>query len=651
MTAAAVAAGRTPLELLPFVVEVLDAGTDGEAGVPIAVAEQAVAADGSWWARGTDAGFVARLDGAAPDAAGRCAVTLTVMNVGDAPRDAGLRVEVRLGPSADPGWLVPGVFYGENRPDGALRRYPRFTPGHVDVAAMESDAWSFRADRAATPAVFAWDDAGGAALVTTEVSALGTSGVGFAWRDGCPWLRLHLPYREEPLRYDGSQTPAPPDVRTHRFAPGETVRVAFALSLLDEDRHGYARVLRDVHAAAGPPAPDVAWVSVAQAAELTAYGLHRWHHRSDPPVLLETMGFDGEAFGRARAREAMHVSWVSGTPYAYALLRHGLRRENADYVQAAEGVLDHIAANRTPGGTLWAQWTAAEGWTTGWHPDRTRLHARTLGDATLFLGRAARLRPRPAWEEAVAANLDVACRTQRADGALPAAHDVRSGDASAWAGCAGLAWVAPLAESGDPRHLAAAQRAGAFFARHVEAGTLSGAPEDVDLAPTSEDGYVAVMAYMALHARDGDPRWLALAHRAADWTMTFRYSYDVAFSPRTLLGVYGFHTRGGDQASPTNQHLHTFGLIALREMVALARASGDDHLLQRTRENLACARQFVAREDGDFDAYRGMVSERYYQTDCFQAKGMLLPLSHAWSVGVLLLACEDALELEELRDA
>ena len=28
---------------------------------------------------------------------------------------------------------------------------------------------------------------------------------------------------------------------------------------------------------------------------------------------------------------------------------------------------------------------------------------------------------------------------------------------------------------------------------------------------------------------------------------------------------------------------------------------------------------------------------------CFQAKGMLLTLSHAWTVGVLLYACEEAL--------
>ena len=81
----------------------------------------------------------------------------------------------------------------------------------------------------------------------------------------------------------------------------------------------------------------------------------------------------------------------------------------------------------------------------------------------------------------------------------------------------------------------------------------------------------------------------------------------------------------------------------------LARHTGDRLYLETTRENFACFRQFIAREDGDFDAYRGMASERYYQTECFQAKGMLLTLSHAWSVGVLLLACEAAATMPELQ--
>src|SRR4029453_15448754 len=112
---------------------------------------------------------------------------------------AGIRVELQLAPTDDPDWLVPGLFYGENRLQGSSVLYPRYTPGWVDVARMESDAWSFRADRCATPAVFAR----GAGLITSERSPLGQSGVGFALRDGRPVIWLDFPYREEPLRSAG----------------------------------------------------------------------------------------------------------------------------------------------------------------------------------------------------------------------------------------------------------------------------------------------------------------------------------------------------------------------------------------------------------------------------------------------------------------
>jgi hypothetical protein len=153
-----------------------------------------------------------------------------------------------------------------------------------------------------------------------------------------------------------------------------------------------------------------------------------------------------------------------------------------------------------------------------------------------------------------------------------------------------------------------------------------------------------VLGYVALSEHDGDPRWLAAARRAADWTLTFRYTYDVTFPPHTLLADYGFRTRGADQASPANQHLHSYGLICAPELTRLGLATGDDYYVASARENLACFRQFVARADGDFNAYRGMVSERFYHTACYQPKGMLLTLSHAWCVGVLLHACEAAIE-------
>jgi hypothetical protein len=195
------------------------------------------------------------------------------------PVDAGLRVELRLESTSDPKWLVPGIFYGENRPEQCARLFPRFVAGRTDVEAMESDAWSFRADRCATPAVFAL----GGGLVTTEGSALGQSGVGFAYRDGRPVIWLDFPYREEPLRYDGSETAAPPDVQTYRWQPGE--RAVLKLRQNDGDWRGALRPDTS-------PPESPAWVSVEEAAGLAAWGLYRWHYRPDPARLIETAAFD-----------------------------------------------------------------------------------------------------------------------------------------------------------------------------------------------------------------------------------------------------------------------------------------------------------------------------------------------------------------------
>jgi hypothetical protein len=188
-----------------------------------------------------------------------------------------------------------------------------------------------------------------------------------------------------------------------------------------------------------------------------------------------------------------------------------------------------------------------------------------------------------------------------------------------------MAWIPAFVAAGE---VDAARRAGEFY-RSFD--TWNGAPEDVDLAPTSEDGYAAVMAFAAL----GDDE---TTRRAADWTLTFRYSYDVDFDAGTTLGDHRFKSLGADQASPANQHLHDFGLVCLAELLALGEPYRTSAL-----QHLECFRQFIARRDGDFGALQGMAAERYLQTNCFGPKGTLEPLSHAWCLGVLLDACEEVI--------
>ncbi len=610
-------------------------------------------------ARPSDGGFVLRGGDGPIRAESRwrvegdvIAVELDLAHDGDRDLDAGVRFKLDLpGRALEPVWLVPGCFYRHNRFPECLRRYPRAVPDGGDPAALESSWWSFRCDRASVPAVFGWTEAACVGLATEPLSTLGLSGVGFGVDRQAARVWLDFPYREEPVVYDGSPVPAPADVRWHRWRPGERHRLTWRIRVAAPEPHAYdpfVRHLYERHRREHHPAP---WMSAAQAAALTAYGLHRWHWRPEHDALFETAAFD-----RAHSeldRPHMHVGWVSGTPWAHALLAYGRMTGAGPYVEAATRVLDKIAHARTPAGTLWGMWTLQRGWRGGWNPDSAWLHARTLAEATLFLLRAARLEERhgathPHWVTAVVDNLRFAAGRQDARGNLGSYYDHRTGAVVERGSAAGMLWIAALVEGAglleDPELHAVARRAGDHYAAFVEDAFIYGAPEDVHLAPTSEDAYNALIAYIALYDADGDGRWLRLARQAANWMMTFRWTYNVAFDPRTLLGRYDFRSRGADQASPSNQHLHAYGLVCLRELVRLWRHTGDDHYLQRARDNLDCFLQLVARQDGDFNARKGMVTERYYQTNCFQPKGSLLTLSHAWCAGVTLHGCLVAMD-------
>ncbi|TDO57494.1 hypothetical protein EV651_111220 [Kribbella sp. VKM Ac-2571] len=592
-----------------------------------------------------------------PVGADERAVQLRVQYDGAAPADARVRLEVAA-PDA-PYWLIPGLFYGANRDPACARLYPRYAPGELDAENLIADRWAFRADRAATPVVFAWGEEGGVALSVGATTSLGLSGLGLgAGPDRPATIWASLPYREEPFSYVGEPRGVEPLADCHRWEQGECHEIQASLWTLPADRHSYApvlQVLRDRERAAHPPVTP--WVDIADAAELTAYGLWRWHYRENPAVLIETALFDRELagdLGDRGDRLAMHVAWVSGIPYAHALLRHGRRAGNPSYVEAGTAVIDHITANLTPAGTFFGTWYAEKGWKQSWTPVPGGLHARTLAEATLFTLRAIAAEPveHPVWRTAALSNLEFALAAQDAEGNFGSMYHLETGEVLSRLGAAGLTWVGAMAEAyelfGDERFREAARRGGRYYASFVRDETLCGAPEDVDLAPTSEDGYAALFAYVGLHRIDPSSEWLALARHGADWMLTFRYSYDVRFDPETILGAYGFRSRGADQASPSNQHLHNYGLICTAELATLSALTGDDSYATSAAEHLRFARQFIARHDGDFNARRGMVTERYYQTECFGPPGALLTLSHSWCIGVLLLATEDALTHPEL---
>lgn len=585
----------------------------------------------------------------AGDMASRFDWRIRIQNGTEELVECSVRVKFDVLDQGIPRWLIPGMFYKHNRPANCVRRYPRYSFDENKPEDFVSSYWAFRSDRSSCPAVFCWTDNFASCVATPETFGGEISGLAFKADASGTALMLNFPYVEEPVKYsffreDGT---APERTNTYVLPLGE-MGITFATYVDERDLHAYDGFIRDVYDEGEDETNP--WVTKSQAEELLAYGLNRWHYDPEKHVLYETCAFD-RYFGkndRQVDRPHMHVAWVSGAPYAYILWRYGHEKGNEDYSQAGISVLDKIAGEGiAPCGFFYAEWTAESGWGTGWNPNPEWVQARTIGEATWFYVQALEFAKsigvdKPVWQSAAKSNLDTVLRAQREDGNFGSYYNVKTGVVEEWDGAAGLMWIPALLAAarvfGDAKYLDAAVKAGDYYARFVEDEYIYGAPEDVHLTPTSEDGYNAVIAYTHLYEATEDDRWLELATYAADWTATFRWVYNTKFPENSLLGEYDFRTLGGDVASPSNNHIHNYGLICLPEFLRLWQYTGDTYYLSRAADHLACFHQFIARGDGDFNARKGMITEQWFHTDWTHAKGSMLQLAHSWCAGLILYA-------------
>ena len=149
----------------------------------------------------------------------------------------------------------------------------------------------------------------------------------------------------------------------------------------------------------------------------------------------------------------------------------------------------------------------------------------------------------------------------------------------------------------------------------VESGELYGAPEDVGECITSEDIYIAVNAYLDGYRILGRKEDLATCLKAAEWLYLWRKSFHHHLDPRTIVGVYGLTSRGGDLASFKNNHLHIYGLDIDGSLRELAELTGDARWRELADDHWKFASQLVPLVDGQFNAYEGMVTEQFYFID------------------------------------
>jgi rhamnogalacturonyl hydrolase YesR len=589
-----------------------------------------------------------------------CKGVLTAQYRGAESDEISIQLKLAIAPAGKPRWMVPGILYKENRPEDCIRTfpYPRYDYHATSRDSFDSNYWAFRSDRCPTPAVICWTNTQCIGAAIGEQCGGEVTGVGFQGSEEQTCIYLNVPYREQPRRYTFGLESTDPVVAFMPVQPGQQLQLTFYLYQAEPNLHAYHQFLKFLYAQWRDDSPTHPWMPTQQASELMAYGLYAWHYDRTHHALYETAAFDANCSVGLRQfrdlnmrhvdRPHMHVGWVSGIPTALGLLTYGRDNGAPNYVDAAVAVIDKIADEGiSPIGCFWPEWTYENGWGTGWNPKPNWIHARTISEAVLFLIRAiafeaARGHAHPNWQRAVRTNLEFVLSKQDHAGNCGTYYDTDTGNVVERQGTAGILWAAALAEAAasfsEPTWLDAAVKAGHYYKRFVEDEYLFGAPEDVHLTPTSEDGYNGLIAYMALYEATHDDPWLALAQRAADWTLTFRFAYNVRFPEHTFLQQYDFRTTGGDLGSVSNQHIHNYGMVCLPELLKLWQLTADDYYFERSKDHLFCFLQTIARRDGDLNARRGMISEQWYTTDWAFHKGSMTQVSHSWCLGLPLLA-------------
>ncbi|GDY14054.1 hypothetical protein LBMAG53_29320 [Planctomycetota bacterium] len=616
-----------------------------------------------------------------------------------------------------PWFLLPGFFYGQGRTDGSLR-YPALGPAGDDP--WQHPAWDFALDRMASPISLArsegrwrgidWSPHYSLAGAVADPKSWGDSepqvGVGLSWQHGHGSLRLNLPANESPRRHarnphDGAT------VKRLRLTAQSVIELTVGWWDVEASEAAEYAVIEQIRRELATEHPRAELGDPAELADTAAHGIRAWHWipaASDgrPGYFVYTAAMDRSVEFNANVNRGTSLGWhfealgfVGGFPVAFGLLWHGLRRAAAEPEQAAasraiaEAVIDrwcsdgvapcglfrtsyHPGRARTLHGE-YANGSDTPGYGSCWQGDSSVAHARTTADASYYLARILTLcgpdHPRHgAHRRVLRGTLEAALRLQLANGRHPQIYDVVAGTVRRADGAGGLLWIPAMHRAlplftDDPgfqdRLRASMRHAGDAYAADVEAGYVVGAPEDVSLAPTSEDGYNAVMAYAALHDLDGDARWLRLWRLAADWTLTWRKAYNVRFDRRNVLGAGGLRTVGGDFASSNNNHLHVYGCNCIGDLIRLSEITGEPHYCERALDHVAFTSQLLCAVDGQWNGQRGMLTEQFYTTDWsiwgawdpsqhHVQKGTYMGFSHVWCINMVLLALEE-LERAEFR--
>ncbi len=544
-----------------------------------------------------------------------------------------------------PFWCIPGLFWGDSLQDTTPQYYPRFNASLTKPGKFQSPFWEFDVWRAAQPVTAVHDGQGWTVLEISPAAACGGGrlkpSIGFEYVNGAPALLASLPANERPYRPVGHDYTSP--VRTsHEPATAGNVTWRVRALRIEGGRESILEFLAGCYHAASEAGSGAA--ETTEHARAAKNALMNWHYNPAGKTFRYTVAFDrvgqqiAEGGGGSLDRHEVPLGWVSGWVVFQALVEWAARHNDASVLEAVMKSWKQIqeAELVSPSGFWWTRYVPPRGGEKtifdarlpgnmdgNWMPDPHHLHLRTLGDAVWRASRTLRLHREflPCATELHGQLLDQSEKVSKLaerGWPLPLSVDARTGEPAGLNGTAAMIWISVWCEL---EHICAGKKADLIrtgldhYREAVEAGDLYGAPEDVGECITSEDIYIAVNAYLDGYRVLGRKEDLATCLKAAEWLYLWRKSFHHHLDPRTLVGVYGLTSRGGDLASFKNNHLHIYGLDIDASLRELAELTGDPRWRELADDHWNFASQLVPLVDGQFNGYEGMVTEQFYFID------------------------------------
>ena len=322
--------------------------------------------------------------------------------------------------------------------------------------------------------------------------------------------------------------------------------------------------------------------------------------------------------------EVRDVSYQMGfvgeqLPCAYHLITAGFARPQPDLVEKGSRITDFWAANcLTPAG-IPRTWYDLDP-TPHWRTYKTYTRIATDGmEGMLQVWRRMKLnhRDKPEWLACCRTYGDWLVANQNADGSYFRQYD-DAGQPSIASKSAALQPVRFLIDlwnaTADDRYLQAAKRAGTFAINDIGAtANYYGGTADNKDVKDKEAGWIALDSFLSLYEATGDRTWLAPATRAATFTETWTYCWNVPIDRSDPAVTFPpVQTTAGMSLIATGQSASdVFLAFAPYAYYRLALYTGDAHFAAVAHLLMQNPRQLVDIDGSLHYARTGLLTEAF----------------------------------------